>query len=366
MTQVRSFASSDIPRVAELFLKVFGKGAHHPLTRDEVARSLADVFLDHPWRHEPLTSFVCETSRGAIAGFLGVTPRRMRFKGRSILMAVSAHLMVDPNERPSLSGVQLQQALFAGPQDLAITDGATDQGLAIWTGLGGTVAALPSMTWLRPLRPAALIAAAVRSKYRMLAPCTAAARPCTSLIDGFLARRGPHRLRCERPATDGAALSANALLAEIAERPEDDIDLMPEYDSRAIGWLLARADHLVAPGALQKGVVRNRQGKMLGWYLYHLNLTGVSDVLQVVSTKRGMGEVFDHLCHDAWSRGALGLTGRVDAWMLETVGFKDCILSCGNPWVLAHARDADLLECVCQGRAWFTRLEGEWCTSVRT
>jgi len=159
MMQVRPFTSGDIPRVAELFLKVFGKGALHPLRRDEVARALGDVFLDHPWRHEPLTSFVCETPRGAIAGFLGVTPRRMRFKGRSILVAVSAHLMVDPDERASLSGVQLQQALFAGPQDLAITDGATDQGLAIWTGLGGRVAGLPSMTWLRPLRPAALAVA---------------------------------------------------------------------------------------------------------------------------------------------------------------------------------------------------------------
>jgi len=93
--------------------------------------------------------------------------------------------------------------------------------------------------------------------------------------------------------------------------------------------------------------VRNGQGKMLGWYLYHLNLAGVSDVLQIVSTRRGIGEVFDHLCYDAWTRGALGLGGRVDGSLLETVGLNDCLLACGNPWFLAHSRNADLLESVC-------------------
>jgi hypothetical protein len=367
MTQVRPFTSSDIPPVADLFLKVFGKDAQYPLSRDEVARSLADVFLDHPWRHEPLTSYVCETSRGTIAGFLGVTPRRMRFKGRSILVVVIAHHMVDPVERGSHLGLHLLRSLLAGPQDLTLTDGATDQGMKIWTRLGGMVAVLPSMTWLRPLRPAALAAAAVRSKYPMLAPCTAAARPCASVIDSVLVRRGPHRFRRPRSASEAEAsdLDPAAILTGITELSEDN-GLRPDYDSRAIEWLVARAGGLVAPGALQKAVVRNGQGKMLGWYLYHLNPAGVSEVLQIVATRGAIGKVFNHLCYDAWTRGALGLGGRVDASLLETVGLNDCILACGNPWVVAHSRDTELLQNVCQGRAWFTRLDGEWCTSVRT
>jgi hypothetical protein len=333
------------------------------MTHADVARCIVEIFVDHPWQHEPITSFVCE-ARGALVGFLGVTPRRMRFMGRSILVAVSAHLMVSPDERASLAGVQLQQALFAGPQDLALTDGATDQGLAIWTGLGGRIVPVPSLSWLLPLRPSAFMAATVRARFPLLAPGAAVVGWCAPFADRLLARKWPSRFQFRPPSMAATALNTDTILSNSTRLADEEI-LRPEYDTRSMSWLLARASRLAAAGALQARVAHSAAGKPIGWYIYYLNRTGISEVLQIVARRGVITDVFDQLCYDAWDRGALALQGKADADLLETLGLRRCFLACGNPWVLAHAKDPELLDAVCQGRAHIARLDGEWCTSVR-
>ncbi len=57
--------------------------------------------------------------------------------------------------------VRLARAFLEGPQDLSISDEASDVARKIWEGLGGTTALLRSLHWTRPLRPATLAVATV-------------------------------------------------------------------------------------------------------------------------------------------------------------------------------------------------------------
>jgi hypothetical protein len=364
MNRVRPLVQSDILQVAQLFLKVYPNGAGHHFTLGEVTRNLSDVFLNHPWRHECLTSLVCEASERKVIGFLGVTPRRMRFKGRPILVAVGAHLMVDPDARTSLAGLHLQREFLAGPQDLSFNDCTTDEGLAVWTSLGGAMATTSSVSWLRALRPAALAASIFLSKYRLLAPLRQVAKACSPLMDASLARHWPHRFRLGASRMVATALDTDTVLNGIFRLLASE-PVCPEYDATTMKWLLARAHRISAPGTLQKAAFQNGAKEILGWYLYYLKPGGVSEVLQIIAKKNTIGDVFDHLCYDAWSRGAVALSGRVESALVETLGLNKCVLTCGNPWVVAHARDRALLHAVCQGGASLTRLDGEWCTSVR-
>src|SRR5262245_15937026 len=84
-----------------------------------------EILLANPWRDLGLPSWVAEED-GRMAGFAGVLPRRMAFRGRSIRVAVGCQFMVDPGRRHGLTAVQLARAALSGPQDLFIADGAND------------------------------------------------------------------------------------------------------------------------------------------------------------------------------------------------------------------------------------------------
>lgn len=66
-------------------------------------------------------------------------------------MACSGQLMSDPAVRNRAVGTLLLRRFLAGPQDLTMTDGATEATRRMWRGLGGAVGHLGSITWVRVL-----------------------------------------------------------------------------------------------------------------------------------------------------------------------------------------------------------------------
>ena len=136
--------------MAELHRRVFVSGPGSTGT-PSYERYFRDVFLacNGP---SALTSLVYER-KGDIRGFLGVTPRLMRFKGPPILAAVCSQFVVDPEER-GLAGLQMLKTCFAGPQDLSIADEAGDNARKMWEWCGGSAVLPYSIHWVRPFQPA--------------------------------------------------------------------------------------------------------------------------------------------------------------------------------------------------------------------
>src|SRR5690242_4205313 len=151
MTTLRTFAADDIPAAAELFGRVYPEQRWTSPAACEAY--FHEMLFDNPWRDLGLPSWVAEED-GRMAGFAGVMPRRMLFRGRPIRVAVGCQFMVDPNRRSGLTALQLARAALSGPQDLFIADRANDPTRQLWPRLGGTAPLLYNLHCTRRLRPA--------------------------------------------------------------------------------------------------------------------------------------------------------------------------------------------------------------------
>ena len=93
--------------------------------------------------------------------------------------------------------------------------------------------------------------------------------------------------------------------------------------------------------------------------------TGVIDSLalervQVAAHEHEVGDVLDHLLHDARSRGASGIQGRVEAHLRAPLSRRRAVFHASGFLALLHSRDAGILHAIQSGWALLTRLEGEW------
>jgi hypothetical protein len=366
MSFIRNFKEEDVPAVAALFHKVYlaNDPAQARTSVQKICESFEEIFLRNPWRGESLPSLVCEDKDGATLGFIGVTPRRMTIRGRPILAAVSAHLMLDPDRRLGLAGVQLLRQFLAGPQQLSIADFANDLGRAVWDGIGGKMSYLHSLQWVKPLRPSARALNMARRKLRIPAALSPILRPLSGASDAMLARISPHRFRFAPPELIAKDLDDETLLACLSLLPSN-YSLIPEYDGLSLGWLMRRAERMKTRGQMRKTALCDDSGAIVGWYLYYLNPGGTSEVLQMWARKGSAGAVLDHLFHNAWSQGSDVIAGRAEQQLLPALSSKECYLNCGPPWVMVHARNPEILQAIDRGDAFLSKLEGEWCTSYR-
>lgn len=363
---IRPFARNDIPQVADLFWRVFLKpdpDLSQVCTVQDVCVQFTEIFFNHPWHNDTLTSLVYEGKDGKILGFLGVTPRWFWFRDQPVLAAVSVHFMVEPGQQSALAGVQLLKSFLSGPQDLSFTDGANLVGRQVWEGIGGAVVPLYSMSWLRPLRPTQYAISLVEKKYSWLALFRPVSRVICRLSDAVLTRAFK-RYQITPPSLEAAEPDTETLRACITRVSATDL-LRPEYDSQVFEWLMHRAADITRPGKLQKVICRNSSGVVQGWYLYYLKPDGVSEVIQIKALKTAVEKVLDHLCLHAYSHGATAITGRLDHKFMQALSKNNCLINFGNQWFLMHARDPAILQAVYQGDAFITPLDGEWCTSFR-
>src|SRR5882757_9952671 len=117
MGRIRAFLQDDIPRVAELnwqFLQ--GHADPHPPRLEEYLRQ---VFFQNPWLDSSIGSLVYEEGQ-RVVGFLGIVPRPMSVNGKRIQAAFGSGLVVHPESRWTLAGLQLLAAFMDGKQDRCV------------------------------------------------------------------------------------------------------------------------------------------------------------------------------------------------------------------------------------------------------
>jgi hypothetical protein len=373
MSSVRPFTRNDIPQVVKLFQKAFFNDGRTAPSSSKLDAYFEETFFHNPCiergagkgGEEEIPSLVYENGDGAIAGFIGIIPRRMLLNGRPIRAAVSMHFMVEPGSRSTLAGIQLLKTFFSGPQDLSLTDSAGAVGRKIWEGLGGATALAYSINWVRLLRPGRYVLRTLARKNAQLKFFARALRPLCPIVDAIASRALSHRFGKPDASLQATNLDQETLLTGITQFLSG-YALRPDYDPGSSLWLLEKADQLARPGELRKIALRDADGELVGWYIYELGADGVGEVLQVVGRKKSFGEALNHLFYDAWRNGAIALSGRLDPRFAQEFSDRYCFFNCDGPWTLTHSRKLDVLQAIYQGDMFLTRLEGEWLMRYKT
>jgi hypothetical protein len=354
---LRPLAGDDVPAVADLHRRVFGSAGGATGGTRHLETTLREVFCGHPWHDHRLPSLVYE-EQGEVRGCLGVMPRPVWVGDEPAVAAVSHNFMVDPRARRTLVGIELLKAFLAGPQDLSLAEG-NDVSRRLWQALGGSVVALYSLRWTRPLRPLTY-GLSLAARHGLAARWGFCLGPLCAVLD-HAARR------LVRPAHDPLAgavdvepLAAPRLLACI-ERFSRRAALRPRYSQAALTWLLAAA---AAPGPA--GELRCRQvlcqGEPAGWYVYQLGPSRVAEVLQLGAAERQARTVLRELFREAGTSGAIAVSGQLEPTLLAAFSEERCLFHRGRSgsWILAHSRRPEVLSALHRGDAFLSRLEGEW------
>ena len=350
MAGVRAFAPADIPAVVQLFSRVYPDTRWN--SQGECEAYFQHIFFANPWTDAALPAWVAMDGTRA-AGFIGVMPRPMRLRGRTLRAAVVTQLMVEPDKRHGMVAAQLLRKALAGPQDLTISDGANETSRKMWEALGGLTSTLYSLQWRRVLRPLQSTLQRIRSPHGRAAALLAT--PVAFLADAYAAYhrslRRPSALR-EEPLQTATLLDGLASL-------ERRFALSPQYDLDALEWLLREARAKRRHGELQSRALRDGSGAIAGWYLYYVN-GGTSKVLQLHAQEGSEREVLDHLFQDAWRRGSTAIEGRMEPRLARFLGERHCLFHSTSMYALIQARAPETLAALARGDAFFSRLEGEW------
>ncbi len=354
---IRAAEPADLPAISQLYERVARSGSAVP------PPGLSDYFrrtlFDHPWADPEIPSLVYTDRDGRIVGFLGSHVRRLRVDGRGVRMGCSGQLVAAPETGNRGAGALLMRQYMAGPQELTITDGATETVRRMWTALGGQPLVHASIGWTKILKPGRAAAAWLsgRPSRPVLKRVARLAAPVVDPAIGALLKRK----KGFAPAPVGATAEplTPEFLVEQVDAAVRRLRVCPDYDVQYARWLFAELDAVGVRGTPVRALLRDRGGRVLGWYVYYLPPGGIAQVLAAVATDGEVGLVLDHIFQDAAQGGAVAVQGRIEPAALGALHERRCLLT-RSAWALVHTADSTLMSLLPTAKSQLTRLDGEW------
>jgi hypothetical protein len=355
---IRPYGPEHARRVIALHRRRFLHGQPvEPERRAAIEEFFTRSIFEDPWQHDDLPSFVYETADGDVTGFIGVLPRDMSFDGAPIRVAVASAFMVEPASRPA--SIALLRHLLRGPQDLTLTDGATEVTRRILERLGFRSYPSMSMSWFRVFRPSQLVlhryTRAATPAQRVLARV---GRPVCTLVDRPIGAVRELKTSVPDPAPVRSRPLPDAELLELITDASGTERLRPRYDEHSLSRVLdvwRRARHR---GSFTQRVVESADGSTLGWYLGHVQPDGTSEIIQIRSRDGSDEAVFGCMLFDCSSRGSALVQGRARTGMLRPALANDCFFR-PTAWMLAHTRNAEIFDAFAAEDIFLSALENE-------
>jgi hypothetical protein len=349
---LRSAEPSDLLEIASLGRRIFRQREHK--SDESLASYYRKIFFENPWRDERYSSVVYVGENGRIAGFIGVIPRPMMFAGRSIIGVATTEFMVSPEARGVIGPLLLRRVL-RGSQDFTIGDRGTDSAIALYEAFGGIAVVWNSLYWSVPLDRVAL-------RFE-----TSTHAPTSPLRDRLLRRAAravdslASRLTSQPRLPAGVSEEPLDLQAVVDSLPRFVAagDLYPQYDQRSLSWLL---DRIRGRDDCERLLTRKlvRDGRMIGWYIYQIRAGGVADIIQAAALSGDEVAVFDSILCGIAQEGCTVVNGRLDRRFASVIVGRRLPLTLAQPWVGIHSRSPEITAAFATGRAFLSRLDGEW------
>jgi hypothetical protein len=357
---VRPLLETDVPKVADLVWKVLHE--REGSAPASLRTYIDDLFLRNPWVQDDIRSLIYQDAEGKIVGFFGVIPRPMSIQGKTYRFAFGSNFVVEAGSRASFAAMQLVNAFMKGPQDVSITDSATEGVRQLFKSLGFSVVPIYSLFWARPLRPStyAILGVARLKKNKKIATLGALASPFCHLVDTLAAKIKISPFYQTTSSVRAEVLDNDTLLQCVSRVPGKHW-LTPQYNRETLDWVLRFLEKRNAYGTLRKILLRDDKSKIIGWYIYGLQPGAIGEVLQIGMEGASAGKVLDHLFNDAWRNKLVGLHGRMEPQFMEELTQRSSFFLRNGSWTLAHSRTPELLTPIFSGTTFFSRLDGEGC-----
>lgn len=360
MSQIRPLAAADIEAVAKLFQTVFRNASG--TAPASLAAYLRWLYLEMPGYDPEIGPLLHVNGAGEITGFIGVNALQMRHGDRKLRAAICGSLMVRDHEADPIAGARLMRAFLAGPQDISLSETASDVSVRMWTGLRGIVLPQYSLDWVRIIRPAAFAVEMAASRVK-------AARLFASLVPGLdhLALRRVRPGQLNWTAVSGAQTPpANLVMVEIdasafaalVEPLTAQFSLRPDWADGQLEAILADAAQKPGYGELYFARVDAKGGRSIGAVACYIRPGRIAQMLQILARPGQEGAVIDCLVSEAARRGAAGLRGRTQPALLDAMlGRRISFTHLAS--TVAHSRDEELLRACRDGELFFNGVAGE-------
>jgi hypothetical protein len=352
-TRIRSLCHDDLPQVVTLYRSHLA--SPHVADEQELRTAFQQMFLGQPLSDPSIPSLVFEGADGEILGFIGSLVHQMRFEQRPVRVACCSSLVASPHARQLGAGGLLLRKYLAGPQDLTITDTANSATERMWKRLGGSMYHLGSVTWLHPLDPlraAAGVGLWRLGRHRWLPLAGPLCRPLDAVYSRIKDADRPSDVdkHVEEP------LTPRLLIDHLSLGPQR-FRLRPDYNAESLGMLFGQICRSRANGQLVKKLVRDAQGRPLGWHIASLLPSGVYYILHLVAAPGHEARMFRHVVHTAKGLNASAVAGRIEPWLLEVLPRRVFMLL--HLRFLFHSRNEAISDAVRSSEALLTGLEGD-------
>lgn len=355
MSEIRPMRIEDIEEVSQLYRRVELTDWRIPPA--EVPVWFRRTLFEHPWVDPEIPSLVYTGDSGEILGFIGSHMRRMRFDGEPVRMAVGGPLIAHPSVPGA--GAVLWRHYMNGPQELTITDGASDEMRQIIELIGGQMMHPSSMAWARVFRPWSFVGnRALHANVWVRHHVKPWARRALPALDEPTVRALKY-FHTRRPPGTTEELLTPALVLEHLPLLTRSLRLVPDYDEAFLEWIFAELHQNRTWGEPQRRLVRDGRGRVLGWYVYFLAHNEGCQLIQLAAQPRHAGTVIDCLFAHAVASGGAAVQGRVEAHILAAVAQRGAMFRF-SARSLVHSRNAELLGALTAGHALLSRLEGDW------
>lgn len=360
MSEIRPLQPGDVGAVATLFQTIFRDPS--VAAPASLAACLRRLYLEMPGCDPEIASLVHIDSTGEITGFIGVNALRMRYGDRPLRAAICGSLMVRDHEADPMAGARLMRAFLAGPQDISLSETASEISARMWTGLRGIALPEYSLDWVRIIRPAAFAVEAAKTRVSAAKLFSPLARALDHLAIG---RLKPDHLRWTAVPKAGfvhdnilAVEIDAAAFAALVEPLTAQFALRPDWADGQLEAILADAALKPDLGDLVFARVDAKGGRPIGAVAYYPRPGRVARVLQVLARPRQEGAVIDCLISDAARRGAAGIRGRTQPALLEAMlGRRISFTHAAS--TVAHSRDVELIRACRDGELFFNGVAGE-------
>jgi len=352
--RIRPFEPTDAEGVASLWQYWFrGKSRVPDPGLVELVRRM---YVEHPTVDDEVRPLVADEG-DEMLGFLGITTMPVMVDGQERTMAGLFPPVVNPGASTTVATFLLRKFL-TGPQVFTFSDGGHVKFERIWELLGGSIAQMQSLRWVKVFRPGALglgMASGKSSVLRTLAP-----------LLGPVVRGGDVAARrvVRSYLTSGtvADYSSEALTPVMLARHAPELlgrsRLWPRYDETHVAWQFGQMAKIVRQGDFRARLVRQGE-EVVGWYVYYLKKGGVCRVFDLEAEPKHLDAVIGMLFAEADEDGAGALIGRMEPRLRGPMNRHGALVHNGGSLLMVHSKDQSLVTDALLGRLAFSRLQGE-------